>query len=100
VAIQIKVAAKSHPTEVAGSIAKTIREHQRAEVRAIGAGAVNQAVKAIIIARHFLEPDGVDLICVPAFETIHIGGIERTVIRLSLESRPLIPTAGEHPGSG
>ena len=61
----IKVAARSRSTAVAGAIAGVIREHGRAEVQAIGAGAVNQAIKATAIARRFLEQDGIEMICIP-----------------------------------
>ena len=83
----IRVAAQSKSTAVAGAIAGVVREHGRAEVQAIGAGAVNQAVKAIAIARGFLTLDGLDVICVPAFVDVEIGGQERTAIRLAIEPR-------------
>lgn len=83
----LKVSAKSRPTAVAGAIAGVIRSGQRAEVQAIGAGAVNQAVKAVAIARIYLAPAEVDLVCVPAFIDVVIDGAERTAIRLLVESR-------------
>lgn len=83
----IRVAAQSRSTAVAGAIAGVVREQGRAEVQAIGAGAVNQAVKACAIARGFLALDGLDVICVPAFADVEIGGQERTAIRICVEPR-------------
>jgi stage V sporulation protein S len=83
----IKVAAKSRSTSVAGAIAGVVRENGRAEVQAIGAGAVNQALKATAIARGYLEQDGIDVICVPSFVEVEIDGQERTAIRLCVEPR-------------
>ena len=83
----IKVAAKSRSTSVAGAIAGVIRESGRAEVQAIGAGAVNQAVKAVAIARGYLELDGIEVVCVPSFVEVEIEGLERTAIKLSVEPR-------------
>ncbi len=83
----IKVAAKSRSTAVAGAIAGVVRESGRAEVQAIGAGAVNQAVKAAAIARGYLELDGIDVICIPSFVEVDIDGQERTAIKLSIEPR-------------
>ena len=82
-----KVSARSRSTSVAGAIAGVIREGQIAEVQAIGAGAVNQAVKAIAIARGFLAPSGIDLICIPAFADIVVDGAERTAIKLLVRGR-------------
>ncbi|TCK97962.1 stage V sporulation protein S [Natranaerovirga hydrolytica] len=78
----LKVAAKSNPNSVAGALANTIREKGGAELQAIGAGALNQAMKSIIIARGYVAPSGVDLICTPAFTDIEINGEERTAIKL------------------
>ena len=83
----IRVASQSRSTAVAGAIAGVIREHGRAEVQAIGAGAVNQAVKAAAIARGFLVLDGLDVVCIPSFADVEIGGQERTAIRLTIEPR-------------
>jgi len=83
----IKVAARSRATAVAGAIAGLMRERGRAEVQAIGAGAVNQAVKAVAIARGFLTLDGIDAICIPAFTEVEIEGKERTAIKLTVEPR-------------
>ncbi|MDH4138839.1 MAG: stage V sporulation protein S [Anaerolineae bacterium] len=83
----IKVAARSRSTAVAGAIAGVVRERSQAEVQAIGAGAVNQAVKAVAIARGFLALDGIDVICIPAFTEVDIEGKERTAIKLTVEPR-------------
>ncbi len=81
----LKVSSKSNPNSVAGALAGVIREKGRAELQTIGAGALNQAVKSIAIARGFLAPSGIDLICRPAFADIVIDGAERTAIKLSVE---------------
>jgi len=82
----IKVAATSRSTSVAGAIAGIIREKGRVDVQAIGAGAVNQAIKAIAIARGYLELDNIHIYCVPSFSEILIEGKERTAVRLAVES--------------
>lgn len=83
----LKVSAKSNPNSVAGALAGVLRERGAAEIQAIGAGALNQAVKAVAIARGFVAPSGVDLICIPAFTDIMIEGEERTAIKLIVEPR-------------
>ncbi len=83
----LKVSAKSAPNSVAGAIAGVIRDNGEVEVQAVGAGAANQAVKAIAIARGYVAPSGIDLICVPAFANVVIDGEERTAIKLIVESR-------------
>jgi stage V sporulation protein S len=83
----IKVSAKSRTSAVAGAIAGVMRDMQRAEVQAIGAGAVNQAVKAVVIAKGYLAEEGVDIVCTPSFVEIMIGDQERTAIRLLVEPR-------------
>ncbi|GMQ64524.1 MULTISPECIES: stage V sporulation protein S [Vallitalea] len=83
----LKVAAKSNPNSVAGALANTIREQGGAELQAIGAGALNQAIKAIIIARGYVAPSGIDLVCIPAFTDIDINGEERTAIKLIVQSK-------------
>ncbi len=83
----LKVSAKSNPNKVAGAIAGTIREQGKAEINTIGAGSLNQAIKAIAIARGFVAPSGINLICIPAFVDIEIDGEERTAIKLILEPR-------------
>ncbi len=80
----IKVAASSRSTSVAGAIAGVIRETGRAEVQAIGAGAVNQAVKAVAIARGYLELDGIEIVCIPHFSEVMIDDRERTAVRLTV----------------
>jgi|GEM_PF-266992 stage V sporulation protein S len=87
----IKVSAKSRSTAVAGAIAAVIREHRYAEVQAIGAGAVNQAVKALAIARGYLTGDEIDIVCVPYFTEVDIEGQERTAVRFIVEPRPVLP---------
>lgn len=83
----LKVSSRSNPNAVAGALAGAIREKGGAEIQAIGAGAVNQAVKAVAIARGFVAPAGVDLVCIPAFTDILIDGEERTAIKFIVEPR-------------
>lgn len=83
----LKVSSKSNPNAVAGALAGVLREQRQAEMQAIGAGAINQAIKAVAIARGFVAPSGVDLVCVPAFTDIVIDGEERTAIRFIVEPR-------------
>lgn len=83
----LKVSASSKPKSVAGALAAVLREAGSAEVQAVGAGAVNQAVKAIAIARGFVAPNGIDLVCIPAFSEIHIDGEERTAIKFIVGPR-------------
>jgi stage V sporulation protein S len=83
----LKVGSQSDPNKVAGALAGTIREQGKAEMQTIGAGALNQAVKSIAIARGFLAPSGIDLVCYPAFVDVDIDGAERTAIRLFVEPR-------------
>lgn len=83
----IKVSSESRTSAVAGAIAGVVREHARAEVQAIGAGAVNQAIKAVAIARGYLQEDGIDIVCLPEFTTVDIDGKERTALRFVVEPR-------------
>ena len=83
----LKISSKSNPNSVAGAIAGMVKETQKAEMQAIGAGALSQAVKAVAIARGFVAPTGVDLICIPAFAEVQVEGEDRTGIRLIVESR-------------
>lgn len=83
----LKVSAKSHPKAVAGAIAAILRENHRVEIQAIGAGAINQTVKAIAICRGFVAPNGIDLVFIPAFSEITIDGEERTAIKFIVEAR-------------
>ena len=83
----LKVSSKSNPNSLAGALAGVLREKGSAEIQAIGAGALNQAVKAIAIARGFVAPSGMDLVCVPAFTDINIEGDQKTAIKLIVEPR-------------
>lgn len=83
----LRVSTKSNSNSVAGALAGVLREKGTAELQAVGAGALNQAVKAVAIARGFVAPSGIDLVCVPAFADIEIDGEERTAIKLIIESR-------------
>jgi stage V sporulation protein S len=83
----IRVAASSRSTAVAGAIAGVMREQGQVDVQAIGAGAVNQAIKAVTIARGYLELDGIDIVCVPSFVEVLIDDQERTAVRLCIERR-------------
>lgn len=81
----LKVSAKSNPNSVAGALAGVLRQKGSAELQAIGAGAINQAIKGVAIARGFVAPGGMDLTCVPAFMEVQINGEVRTAIRLIVE---------------
>lgn len=83
----IKVSANSRTAAVAGAIAGVMRESQYAEVQSIGAGAVNQAVKAVILAKGYLVNDGIDIVCVPEFVDVEIDGKVRTAIKLIVTPR-------------
>ena len=83
----LKVSATSKPVAVAGAIAGVVRAQSKVEVQAIGAGAINQAIKAIAISRGYVAPGGLDLVCIPSFIDISIDGEERTGIRLIIETR-------------
>ena len=83
----LKVSTKSKPNLVAGAIAGVIRTDSRVQVQTIGAGALNQAVKGIAIARGFIAPTGQELVCVPFFKDIEVGGETKTAIVLTIESR-------------
>ena len=83
----LKVSSNSNPKSVAGALAAVLREEGRAELQGIGAGAINQAVKAIAIVRGFVAPNGMDLITVPAFAEIEVDGEERTAIKFIVEPR-------------
>ena len=92
----IKVSAHSRSTAVAGAIAGVMRDHGHAEVQAIGASAVNQAIKAVAIARTYLTLDGIEIACLPEFVEVDIEGQERTAVRLVIVTReqaspPLAP---------
>lgn len=81
----IKVSATSRTAAVAGAIAGIVREQRRAEIQAIGAGAVNQAVKALVLATSYLRQDGIDVRCVPEFVDVTIEDKERTAIKLVVQ---------------
>lgn len=83
----LKVSSKSNPNSVAGALSTVFREKGFVEVQAIGAGALNQAIKAIAIARGFVAPSGKNLVCIPAFQDIVIDGEERTAIKLIIEAK-------------
>lgn len=83
----LKVAASSLPAAVAGALAAVLRKDGTAEMQAIGAGAVNQAVKAIAICRGYVAPNGMDLVAIPAFAEVVIDGAERTAIRFIVGPR-------------
>ena len=93
----IKVAGSSRTSSVAGAIAGMYRENRRAEVQAIGAGAVNQAVKALVLAKGYLERDGLEIACVPAFADVDIEGKIRTAIKITVEPRnpDMVPAHSE-----
>ncbi len=83
----LKVSANSKPTSVAGAIAGVIREKGIVEIQAVGAGAANQAIKSIAVARGYMAPSGIELICIPSFANIDIDGVERTAIKLVIEPK-------------
>ena len=83
----IKVSANSRTSAVAGAIAGVIREHKHAEVQAIGAGAVNQAVKALVLARGYLANDGISIVCIPEFVDVQIEDKVRTAVKFVVEPR-------------
>lgn len=89
----LKVSSKSSPASVAGAIAGMVKDGVLVEIQAVGAGAVNQAVKAIAISRGFLSPVGIEIACIPSFADIVIDGEYRTAIRFAVESRQLHGTA-------
>lgn len=83
----LKVSSKSSPNAVAGALAGIIRDKGNAEIQVIGAGAINQALKAVAIARGFVAPSGIDLVCVPAFTEVAIHGETRTAMKLIVEPK-------------
>lgn len=83
----LKVSSKSNPNKVAGALTNVFRDKGVVEIQAIGAGALNQAIKAIAIARGFVAPSGQNLVCIPAFSDISIDGEERTAIKLIVEAK-------------
>lgn len=91
----LKVSSKSSPASVAGAIAGMVKDGAFVEMQAVGAGAVNQAVKAIAISRGFLSPVGIEIVCIPSFADIVIDGEYRTAIRFTVEPRR--SQAGDQP---
>jgi stage V sporulation protein S len=88
VAVEVlKVSSKSNPNSCAGALAGVLRQTGAVEVQVVGAGALNQAMKAVAIARGFVAPSGIDLVCIPSFADIEIDGESRTAIRLLIEDR-------------
>lgn len=83
----LKVSSKSRPNSVAGALANAFKEKKGVEIQAIGAGALNQAIKALAIARGFVIPSGYDIICVPSFSEVSIDNQIRTAIKLLIENR-------------
>ena len=83
----LKVSSRSVPNSVAGAISGVIRESGAVEIQAVGASAANQAIKSVAIARGYLAPIGIDLICIPAFANVTIDGEDRTAIKLICEAR-------------
>ncbi len=83
----LKVSSKSNPNSVAGALANVFRSEGNVEIQAVGAGALNQAIKAVAIARGFLAPSGKNIVCIPAFTDIAIDGEERTAIKLIIETK-------------
>ena len=83
----LKVSSKSNPSSVAGALANVFKDKNSVEIQAVGAGAINQAIKAIAIARGFVAPSGKNLVCTPAFQDISIEGEERTAIKLIVETK-------------
>lgn len=83
----LKVSAKSNPNAVAGALAAVMRDRAVAEIQAVGAGAINQAVKAVAIARTYLREGDIDIVCIPSFITVEISDKERTGISLVVERR-------------
>ena len=83
----LKVSSKSNPNSCAGAMAGVVRQDGAVEVQVVGAGALNQAIKAVAIARGYVAASGIDLVCVPTFADIEIDGENRTAIRLLIEDR-------------
>lgn len=83
----LRVSSKSKPNSVAGAIAGIIRSDTRVQIQTIGAGALNQAIKGVAIARGFIAPTGQDLVCIPYFKDIEVNGEIKTAIVLTVESK-------------
>ena len=83
----IKVSSRSVPKSVAGAITAVLREGKSAEVQSVGAGATNQAIKAIAIARVFLNESGIEAVCLPCFAELDVNGEEKTGMKFIVEKR-------------
>lgn len=83
----LKVSANSLPKSVAGAIAAIVRDEKAVEIQTIGAGAVNQAIKSVAIARGYVAPNGIELVCIPAFSQLDVDGEIKTSIKFSVERR-------------
>ena len=83
----LRVSSKSEPKSVAGAIAAILRNGETVEINAIGAAAVNQVVKSIAVARGYVAPNGIELVCIPAFSQLEVDGKEKTSIRFIVEKR-------------
>ena len=83
----LKVSSKSNPNSIAGALANVLREEDSVEIQAVGAGALNQAIKGIIIARGFVAPSGKNLYCIPSFAVVTIDNEERTAIKIVIEAK-------------
>ncbi len=90
----LKVSSKSSPASVAGAIAGLVKDEVPVNIQCVGAGAVNQAIKAIAIARGFLIPTGIDISCAPTFSDIEINGESRTAIRIAIYVHRIPSPAG------
>jgi stage V sporulation protein S len=95
----LKVSSRSNPNSVAGAMAGVVRQSGVVEVQVVGAGALNQAIKAAAIARGYVAPSGIDLVCVPTFADIDIDGERRTAIRLTIEDRSRAGNDGHRPSA-
>ena len=93
----LKVSSKSSPSSVAGAISGMIKDGVPVEIQSVGAGAVNQAVKAIAISRGFLSPVGIEIVCIPSFADITIDGESRTAIRIAVYVHRLVPQTSHEP---
>lgn len=83
----LKVSSKSNPNSIAGALANVLKDESTVEIQAVGAGALNQAIKGIIIARGFMAPSGKNLYCIPSFASIMIDNEERTAIKIVIETQ-------------
>lgn len=82
---KLKISSKSNPNSIAGAIAGNVKEYGKVELEVIGAGALNQAIKGIAIARGFVAPSGINLVCIPAFCEVEVEGSSRTGIKLIIK---------------